>query len=193
MAYLTAAQVRSRVPALANVTTYPSTELERLVLEFTEIAEDYLGVAYEPRTVTAEQVVRPNQLVKLANPQVRTLTAVTINETALTAGELADLTVDKVAGTVIDGLWVGSPFALFTYSHGYDAPTEVLLRACSEYVRSVAFADRSGQSRDVIAQSMDGSFTRYSTPDWNRGRPTGFLEVDRLLNSLTEFRTHGVA
>lgn len=193
MAYLTAAQVRVRVPALANVTTYPSAELDRLVLEFTEIAEDYLGVAYEPRTVTAEQVVKPNQLVKLANPQVRTLTAVTINLTALTAGELADLTIDKVAGSVIDGLWVGSPFALFTYTHGFDAPTEVLLRACSEYVRSVAFADRSGQSRDVIAQSMDGSFTRYSTPSYSAGRPTGFLEVDRLLNSLPMFRPAGVA
>jgi hypothetical protein len=193
VAYLTAAQVRSRVPALANTTTYSTTELDSLVAEFTEIAERYLGVAFEPRTVTAEQVVRPNRLVKLANPQVRTVTAVTIDGVALTAGELADLTVDQVAGTVIDGLWVGSPFATFTYSHGHDEPTPTLLRATSEYVRSVAFADRSGQSRDVIAQSMDGSFTRYSTPDWNRGRPTGFLEVDRLLNSLTIFSTPGVA
>lgn len=193
MAYLTAAQVRSRVPALANTTTYTSTELDSLVAEFTEIAERYLAVAFEPRTVTAEQVIRPNRLVKLGFPQVRTVTAVTIDGVAIDATALADLTVDKLIGTVTGGTWSGSSVATFTYSHGYDEPTPTLLRACADYVRSVAFADRSGQSRDVIAQSMDGSFTRYSTPDWNRGRPTGFLEVDRLLNSLPVFRAAGVA
>ena len=193
MAYVSAATVRSRVPQLANTTTYPTAELDRLVAEFTEIAERYLGVAYEPRTVTAEQVVRPNRLVKLAHTQVRSVTAATVDGVALDAGELTDIVVDLFTGTVASSRWAGSDVATFTYSHGFDAPTETLLRACTEYVRSVAFADRSGQSRDVIAQSMDGSFTRYSTPDWNRGRPTGFLEVDRMLNSLPVFRPAGIA
>jgi hypothetical protein len=51
----------------------------------------------------------------------------------------------------------------------------------------VAFADRSGQSRDVIAQSFDGSMTRYSTPSLQGKRPTGFLEIDRLLNSAATY------
>jgi hypothetical protein len=79
-----------------------------------------------------------------------------------------------------------------TYSHGIDTPA-VAVRACAEYVRAVALAERSGTSRDVIAQSFDGGFTRYSTPDWSRGRPTGFLEVDRLLDTLPDYRVPGVA
>jgi hypothetical protein len=193
MAYMTAATVRTRVTALANTTTYPSAELDRLVLEFTEIAERYMGVAYEPRTVTAEEVVIPNCVVKLTHPKIRSVTAATVEGVALTATELTEIVMDKLTGSVSSSRWTGSDLATFTYSHGFDAPTEVLLRSCSEYVRSVAFADRSGQSRDVIAQSLDGSFTRYSTPNYSQGRPTGFLEVDRLLNSLPMFRPAGVA
>jgi hypothetical protein len=63
-----------------------------------------------------------------------------------------------------------------------------LLRACREYVRSCALADSSNVTRDVIGQSADGGYTRYSTPDMRAGRPTGYLEVDRLLNSLRDYR-----
>lgn len=68
------------------------------------------------------------------------------------------------------------------------APPATLLRACREYVRSCALADRSNVPRDVIGQTFDGGYTRYSTPDKDAGRPTGYLDVDRLLNSLDDFR-----
>jgi len=193
MAYLTVAQVRSRVPGLANTGTYLDAELTNLVSEFTDIAERFRGVAFESRSVTSEQIVRPGRDVKLANSKVRAISAASIDAVSLTAGELAALVVDKSVGVVSNGTWYGGNILLVTYTHGFDAPPEPLLRACAEYCRSVAFSDRSGQGRDVIAQSMDGSFTRYSTPDWNRGRPTGYLEVDRLLNSVADFRVPGVA
>lgn len=75
----------------------------------------------------------------------------------------------------------------------YTTPPEVILRACAEYVLCVVTSQASGTSRDVIAQSMDGSWTRYSTPDWAAGRPTGWTEVDRLLNSMPDYRVPGVA
>jgi hypothetical protein len=78
------------------------------------------------------------------------------------------------------------------YDHGYDQPPPLVLRACRQYVRSCALADLSGMPRDVIGQSIDGGYTRYSTPDKAAGRPTGYLEVDRLLNSLPDLRA-GVA
>lgn len=193
MAYLTASQVRSRVPALTNSTTYPDSELENLVAEFTEIAERYRNVAFETRTVTGEVITYPNASTQLTHFPIQSITSASVDGTALTAAELAALTIDKPAGLVTGGPWVGSKQLTITYTHGIATPPETLLRACAEYVRSVAFSARSGQSRDVIAQSMDGSYTRYSTPDWSRGRPTGYLEVDRLLNSLTSYLTPGVA
>ena len=190
MAYLTPAQVRARIPGLANTTTYTNDELTNLVGEFTDIAERYLQTAYETRTVTNEQHTRPNDWVQLRNRPVQAVSSFTVDGVS---GTVADLTVEQMGGTIYDGPWTMSDVLLVTYTHGATTPPEALLRACAEYCRAVAFADRSGQSRDVIAQSFDGSFTRYSTPDWNRGRPTGFLEVDRLLNSLDNYRTPGIA
>jgi hypothetical protein len=190
VAYLTPAQVRARVPALSNTTTYTDAELTNLVDEFTDIAERYLQTSYETRTVTNEQHARPNTWVQLRNQPVQSVSAFTVDGVA---GTVANLTVEKATGTIYGGAWDFSEVLLVTYTHGAATAPEALLRACAEYCRAVAFADRSGQSRDVIAQSFDGSFTRYSTPDWNRGRPTGFLEVDRLLNSLDNYRTPGIA
>ena len=53
--------------------------------------------------------------------------------------------------------------------------------------------DRPPSIHVVSPEATDAGTTRYSTPDWNRGRPTGFLEVDRLLNSLPIFRPAGIA
>ena len=190
MAYLTPAQIRSRIPALVNPTTYTDTELTNLVAEFTDIAERYLLTAFETRTATAEQTVRPNKWIQLANRPVVSVSAFTVDGVA---GTLADLTTEKATGLIYGPAWYGANVVTVTYTYGTATPPELLLRACAEYCRAVAFADRSGQSRDVIAQSFDGSMTRYSTPDWNRGRPTGYLEVDRLLNSLTDYVAPGIA
>lgn len=68
-----------------------------------------------------------------------------------------------------------------------EAPKAVQ-RACAEYVRASVLADRSGVPRDVIGQSFEGTYTRYSTPDKAAGRPTGYLDIDRLLNMLEDRR-----
>lgn len=190
MAYLTPTQVRTRIPALSNQTTYTDTELTNLVSEFEEIAERYLLTAFQTRTATAEQIVRPNKWVQLKNRPVVSVSAFTIDGVA---GTLSELTTDTATGLIYGPAWYGANVLTVTYTYGTATPPETLLRACAEYCRAVAFADRSGQSRDVIAQSFDGSVTRYSTPDWNRGRPTGYLEVDRLLNSLTDYVAPGIA
>lgn len=72
-------------------------------------------------------------------------------------------------------------------------PPARLKRAAAEYVTAVLQSERSGQSRDVISQVGDGTTLRYSTPDWSLARPTGWLEVDRLLNSLPDYRLPGIA
>lgn len=64
----------------------------------------------------------------------------------------------------------------------------IIVDACRQYVRSCALAGRSGVPRDVISQNVEGTVNRFSTPDKNAGRPTGYLDVDRLLNSLPDFR-----
>lgn len=189
MAYLTPAQVRSRVPALQSSTTFPDSELSTIVSEFEEIAERFRGVAFTPRTYV-ETFFAPTSVVTLSRQPLRSITSFTVDGVAGTVG---NLTVDLPGGRIADGGWSGAKSLVVTYSHGLDAPSATLLRACAEYCRAVAFSDRSGQGRDVIAQSFDGGMTRYSTPDFAKNRPTGFLEVDRLLCSIRDYRICAVA
>lgn len=69
---------------------------------------------------------------------------------------------------------------------------ENLLAGCAEYCSALLTSRSSGTSRDVIAMTAEGSWTRFSTPDRTKGRPTGWTEPDRLINSL-EPRIPGIA
>jgi hypothetical protein len=177
----TAAEVAARFPAVG----LSNAEIGALIAEFVEVAERYRGVALEPRTAT-DTFRNPGASVQLARWPVRSLASATADGDPLVVADL-----DYSDTGIVSGLPDNAGTVTVTYSHGIDTPA-VAARACAEYVRAVALAERSGTSRDVIAQSFDGGFTRYSTPDWNRGRPTGFLEVDRLLDTLPDYRVPGV-
>jgi hypothetical protein len=186
--YLTPAQLRASVTAVVDEAKYPDATLADLVAEFEWVAEDYRGVAFTPRTTT--ETVRYDAampVVVLKWAKVRTITTVTADGTAITAG---NYTVDLANGTLAwyaVGGTSSNRFAVadvvVAYDHGYDQPPPLVLRACRQYVRSCALADLSGMPRDVIGQSIDGGYTRYSTPD---------KAADRLLNSLPDLRA-GVA
>jgi len=157
--------------------------IEDLTQEFAEIARKYTGAAIEPQTVTETLHARHHR-TQLSNYPVTAITAVTIDDdpvdVAMISFDSAGMLYLPADGTVE-----------VTYTHGEDTP-EVARRACVEYIRAVALSERSGTSRDVISQSFDGGFTRYSTPNWEQGRPTGFLEVDRLLASLPNRHIPGI-
>lgn len=194
MAYQSAAALRGAVSVLADTTKFPDVVLTDLVSEFEKIAEDYRGAAFETRTVTGEEhlVTRPRRTLGLGNVFVRTVTSLTVDGTSMTGGG-ADYYIDKAPGIIrfVAGLTGTNQTVLVSYTHSISTTATAypqLIRACREYVRSCALSDRSGVPRDVIAQSLDGGYTRYSTPDKDAGRPTGWLEVDRLLNSIPDYR-----
>ena len=64
-----------------------------------------------------------------------------------------------------------------------DEVPSVLVSAACEYAVCVLTSRASGASRNTLAEDTETGTTRFSTPDWHAGRPTGFLEVDRLLNT----------
>lgn len=200
MAYQTAAQIRTAWAAnpawsdVADTTKWPDATLNRYVASFEELVEDYRGVAYEPRTATETFLLDERSCsLRLAWPQVRSITSVT--ETSPAVGGSATTvsstlyTFDADAGLVLypTGFLTGSKVVV-VYSHGFAAPPDSLVEATLEYVRCRAMQGRSGVARDVIAQNVEGLTTRFSTPDKAAGRPTGYLDVDRLLNSLADLR-----
>jgi hypothetical protein len=192
------ADIATRYPAIG----IPGDAIADLIAEFIEIAERYRGVTFGATTATevfsnATEVygsvdqwplradARPDvHTVQLARWPVQSVTSVTVDGDAVTPVRVTDTGLVYLPR-------VGAE-TVVVYVHGIDVPAAAK-RACGEYVRAVALAERSGTSRDVIAQSFDGGMTRYSTPNWAQGRPTGFLEVDRLLESVPDYRVPGVA
>ncbi len=184
--YYTPATLKSRMPALAAI---DDVELADLIAEFTDLAEDYLGTAFTPRTAVTETVhLDEDRWLELRWNNVTSVTSISIaNGTATVTLTPSSLDLNLADGVVdLRGCYTGT--ATTVYAHGLATASmpKALLRACREYVRACALADQSNVPRDVIYQSYDGMTTRYSTPDPAKGRPTGFMEVDRLLNSLPQ-------
>jgi hypothetical protein len=199
---MTAADLRAAVPALENTGRYSDDQLDGYVAEFEGLAESYRGVAFTPRSAVETCTVCSGTSRILLNwPKVRSITSVVVDGNTVEASTYRA----TEAGVLVSssGFVAGGAFpeaqAVVSYDHGFDAPTasvmpgSVLLRACREYVRVVALADRSSVPRDIISTSADGLSTRYSTPDWGAGRPTGYIEIDRLLNTLPDYRTPAIA
>jgi hypothetical protein len=183
MAIRTPAQIREKVAALADSSKFQDEDLADFVATFTEIAVDYRGSAFEPTSTTEVHAPRYSRsYVVLRRPLVTAVTAVDVDGSAL---DVDDVTLYP------DGrleLGVAGDVVTVTYTHGYASPPRRVVDACLEYVRAAALARRSEVSRDVIFQSSQGIVTRYSTPDPLNGRPTGWTEVDRLLNNLPDLR-----
>lgn len=180
--YLTAPEVKARAPRLVE---FADADIDQAVTSFARIAESFRGVAYTPRTETEEYLLvgcRRTDLM-LVHRRIRSASV------DVDGQDPAGWVLMKHAGVLYRSAgWPTGVEITVTYEHGYDEPPPVLLDATVEYLSAVLTAKTSGTSRDVIAQSYDGSWTRFSTPDWEAGRPTGWTEPDRLLRSLTDER-----
>ena len=192
--YLTPAAIRARVPALASEGDYPDSTLSDLVTEFEGITENYRGVAFTARTAVSETHTLDRERVIVTKwPVVSSVTSVAVVDRALVSTSVlsTDWQINRLNGIVdLGGYYTG--VATIVYAHGITTPPAGLVRACRLYVRACAMRDDSGIGRDVVRQGFDGGgSTTFSTPD--KDHPTGYLDVDRLLNQLEDYRRPGIA
>lgn len=182
--YLTATAAKERDHRLVTLGAL-DTAIDGQVRSFEELAEEYRGVAYTPRTeVQAFHLERADRVL-LARTRVRSVSAITLDGTAVAASRYK---LDAAAGVIRFTAPV-SGVLVVTYPHGHDEPASVLLDACTEYVVSALTSRASGASRNTLSQGgAETGTTRYSTPNMAEGRPSGWLEVDRLLNTLADER-----
>lgn len=205
MAYMTVDILRSRVPALVDPAAFPDLDLSDLISEFEDLAEQYRGVSYETKAgVVEKHELRGESVVWTDWPRLQSVTSVLVDLYGLTQTmNLAAVHVEVETGRIDLGSLFTSPVlthgsfsgtATVTYTHGLTDPIPPgLLRACRLYVRACALRDQSTVGRDVLTQAFEGGgTTRYSTPDWKAGRPTGYLDVDSLLNQLRDYRRPGI-
>lgn len=192
--YLTVAEVKRRVGRTASSAVldgYSDTDIAELVTELEETVEEYRGVAFVTRTATeVHRVPRATCELVLHQPLVQAVTSLTIDGTVISSS-LYEPDADE--GIIrYDSAFSPDYPATVVYTHGYTAVPARLKRATALYVQEVASLEASGTGRNLLSQNFDGGSTRYSTPDPMAGRPTGWLEVDRLLNMLPDYRIPGV-
>ncbi len=190
MAYLTASQVRDRQrQRVGNVSAFSDAVIDEAVAAFEALIERYRGVAYTPRTVTEFHADGTHGAVLVLSwPFVRGVPTITRDGVAVTDG----FTLDAAAG-IIYGFARRGHLSV-TYSHGLTAPPAEVLRLCALYAAlEVKAADAATVDNAFAVISPDGGTERRSTADWDAGRPTGWLSVDRGLNALVDYRSTGLA
>lgn len=191
MAYPTVAEIRERVKKLASTDDFPTATLQDLIDEFQELAERYRGVSFVSTTATAEKHTLDGQRhVRLEWPVITSITSATVTDSAGTVTTLtvADIVINHDAPLVdLGGTYTG--VLSITYVHGLSTTPPAIVRGCREYVRGYALRDASNIGRDIVSQAGEaGGTTRFVTEDWDAGRPTALLEVNRLLNSVRDYR-----
>lgn len=199
--YMTPASLRAAVPTLdTHPARYSDAALAALVTEFETLAESYCAVAFTPRDAIETVTIGLRTTAIVPNyPRVRDIASLVIDGEPFTDYRLTD------AGTIEPSFQypVGATYqfpvgeATLTYSHGFDVPLTtnspgaMVLRACRLYVTACANLDYSQVPRDVVASTADGMTNRYAVP--GPKTPTGYLEIDRLLNRLPNYTSPAFA
>lgn len=199
-------EVRATHPALGDLDRFNTFTLNGIATEFEDLAERYIGWGYTRRGAVVNDTAfywtdgRP--VLRVDRKPIRDVYRLGwITEDGdvveVSTPDLPDLTPTRAAtGLEVGRVWDGTPIrqAYAWIAYGDDTAPVGLVRAAREYVRAVALRDQSGVPRDVLSMSFgDGTSTRYATPDWAARRPTGYMEVDRLLNALPRHYVPGIA
>jgi hypothetical protein len=185
--YLSADDVQERKPKSRRLQEARTEDITRLIAEFEELAEGYLGAAFRVRHVTGEEVRLRGGVGMLAHYRPAAVTLTTVPTTIGVVGTAVTATV-AVTGRITRASW-SEVNVTADYDHGFAAPTETVLRACALYVEASLNRDESAIPKDAFSYSTQNSESyRISSPDWSAGRPSGFIAVDLLLNSTTSYR-----
>lgn len=196
MAYVSLTTLRA-LPNLSDTAKFTDAELTAAISWFEVTFEDYTGVAWETRTVTAERHYDPGTEVLLNKWPARTISAVRAFSTATTstpytAAELADLRLDPtgpISRTTLGSFQSAFGLIEVDYTHGYTttAPTDIV-EAAKVAIRDRLLTDNTGNR--VYAVSTDAGIIRQSTP--GPRTPFGIPSVDEVANRRS-MRVPGLA
>jgi hypothetical protein len=187
---------------ISDVAKYPTALLIAARDEFETGAESYRGTAFVPRYANEELIGDGSRTLMLRHLHPRKVRSVvmsyfgTVYQTVPSATvplSGLDLRTSGILRRVDGGMFPAGYSIQVVYEHGLDQPPPQLFRAEQEYVRSKLLASRAGMRRDTISETVDNISFRYSTADYEQGRPTGLLEVDSLLNTVQDYRIGGLA
>ena len=182
--YVTPAQVRT-LPNLADSSRFSDADIAEAMDWFETTFEDYVGMAFVPRTATERLAGRCSTLM-LDHWPVRSITAVRSYTTAsaytsFTADELADLLIDPT-GSVRRyslGYWPGD--VEVEYVHGQEAAPADVRKAALVAIQNRLTQDNSGREADqTYGVATQEGFIRNILP--GKDRPFGSAQCDEVAN-----------
>lgn len=178
------AQLRAAHDTLQATGTYPAETIvaKRNIVEVE--AEAIIGHALVPRHARVTISGTGERDLQLPHAMARTVTAVTVDGTALTADELADLVIagefrDILRKPAGDAWPVGDGSnVVVTYSHGLDTPYGDVVDAAMVRTRWLLNRPKSGAPENATAFTPDGGASiTLAQPGKYR---TGLPEVDAV-------------
>lgn len=166
--YVTLDQIRA-MPNLADAVKFTDDELSGARDWFEAKFEEYVGMAFVPRTATDRINGSGGSTLMLKRYPVRTVTAVRVYtsvalNTAFTTAELADILVDPTGEItrVTLGAWTyGARNIEVVYTHGQAAPPADIKDVALVAIRQKLLADHSGdRGNRHLGVAQEGVFVR---------------------------------
>lgn len=195
MAYFTEAELRD-LPQMNDATKYPTARVTAARNWIEGVIERKVGTSFEARSFT--ETVGGDEAncrggILLSRPYVISVTAVTSNGVAFTAGQLAEITINpagllirRTAGSYGAGeAWdTGVENIAITYTAGYSTTPpvdikEAALTAARDWLLR-RYQQQGASDRAVSLQTEMGNITYASASD-KHDRPTGIPDVDAVI------------
>lgn len=192
--YATIPRLRS-LPNLDNVGRYTTAMLIDELENCEDIVERITGVAWVRRYCRESLQGDGTGRLMLRWPKPASVIAVSVDGVSQTASEFSfDGRLLVWESKTFPCSSDGAPNVVVDYEHGYQTPAPKLAREVEKWCRNELLARFSDQPSDQIRQVFDGLTIQFSTPDPQRGRPTGILTLDPVLTAPgIMHRTPGIA
>lgn len=184
--YFTLAEFRSSDPAFASSTEFPDVDVDAARAWAEERFEHAADCAWVERTAIETHVGPGSLLLELAHMDIRVVSAVSIDGTALTADELAALVVFPYGMVKRSAGWTRDSVIVVTYTYGktsIPAPVKEAVILLTQF-KIVP----KNLRQNALSESTDVGFIRiaHATP----GGKTGLLEVDAVAADYGHTRVH---
>lgn len=186
MPYFTTAELRALPDLVGAETRFPDERLVEAHDWIVAIIERECGTSFIETTVTDERVTGSGvNGLALANPYVRTVTSVTVDDTAYTEPEVEAIVLE--AGFLyLDNYstWPtttrGNVTVSYTYGYSTTPPAD-LKQAALRAARNWLLTMDTWSGADTRATSISNEFGNMQLSVPGEGRPTGIPDVDAVI------------
>lgn len=186
MPYFTTAELRTLPDIVGQVVRFPDPRLVEAHDWIASIVEREAGTSFIVTTVTGERLTGSGtDGLRLPNPYVRTVTAITVDGTAYTTSEVAAVYVDAGHLYLADGYtWPTTSRGniTVTYTYGYSpTPPADLKQAMLRAARNWLLTMDTWSGADVRSTSISNEFGNIQLSVPGERRPTGIPDVDATI------------